>query len=370
MKKEKLKSLIIFFFKIRKIFSLPVKKDIIIYQNINSHIFKTYFFKDDVTILDKNINLNIPVLIISFLKCAILKSWVPYYQTFIKLSKAKCVITFLYNDPDFYFLKKNNDEVYISIQNGILIGDQSWIKIDCKYIVDYNLCFGSHEKKQLEQLIESKFISIGSFKNNLYSINPKVKKNNYITFISQFKPNRAIKNFFEVENEIIPFLDKFCNENDYMLRICGASIDYADEENFFYSNLIKSNYIFLPRINDRSSYQYIDESEINISIDSTLGLESLARGHKTGFFMVREKKLNLLNWSINFTTDSSIKSGLFWCFNDHVEEYERILSYLTGIDSKTWKKQNSELISKIIVHNYNNSILRNILYKHNISHKK
>ena len=86
--------------------------------------------------------------------------------------------------------------------------------------------------------------------------------------------------------------------------------------------------------------------------------------------MVREKKLNLLNWSINFTTDSSIKSGLFWCFNDHVEEYERILSYLTGIDSKTWKKQNSELISKIIVHNYNNSILRNILYKHNISHKK
>ena len=173
----------------------------------------------------------------------------------------------------------------------------------------------------------------------------------------------------EVENEIIPFLDRFCAKNNYKLRICGASINNVNEEKVFYSKLIKNNYIFLAKKNDDSSYQFIDESEINISIDSTLGLESLARGHKTGFLMVRGKKLKLPNASINFSTDGSNNSGSFWCFNDQFEEYERVLNNLINIDTNTWKKQNEELISKIIEYDYKNSIFIDILLKHKISYK-
>ncbi len=364
-----IKSFFIIFINAKKNYLFPTYKDIVIYQKVNSEIFERYFYPDDLVVLDRNFSLNIPVLLLSFISCICHKSWTPYYRLFIKLTRAKCVLTFMHNDPDFYQLKESDDKVFISIQNGIILGKQTWLKEDRIYKSDYFLCFGTSTQHEFKNIIDTKFKSIGSFKNNIYSKNKIEEKENCITFISQYKLNRSIKEFFTIEKKILPYLNNYCKENKFIFKICGSNLNFAKEEKEFYQEIIKDDFIFLPKKNVDTSYKYLESSEINVAIDSTLGLESLASGHKTAIFMVRGKKLNLNNWYFGKHINNISENGPFWCIEDKFSEYDRILNYLKNIDIEKWQKYHSELISKIIGFDKDNSIFKDILLKNNVPHK-
>ena len=366
---KNIKNLVEIFIKAKKKYLLPVHKNIIIYQESNHVIFKKYFYTKDILILDKNRSLNIPVLIMTLIFCIWYRSWVPYYRLFIKLSKAKCVITFMHNDSDFYQLKLDDSKVYISIQNGVILGTQKWVEQDRIYKSDYFLCFGIDTQLEFQKKIDTKFKHIGSFKNNIYSTNKLKEKENYLTFFSQYKLNRSIKNFFAIEKKMMPYLNSYCKQNKLKLRICGSSVLFSSDEKKYYQDIIKDDFIFLPRRNIDSSYKHLGESKINVSIDSTIGLESLACGHKTAIFMVRSKRLKLNNWHFGKNIEEISDDGPFWCTEDKISEYDRVLNYLKDIDIGTWYKDNNELISKIIEYDKDNSILKEILTSHEVPHR-
>ena len=363
-----IKNNLINFLAAEKIFSLPKKKKVVIYVKTNSEIFLKYINQNEIAFLDKNLDINIPVLLLSIFNCILYKSWVPYYRLFIKFTQPKCVLTYLHNDQNFYFLKKNSEVIYIAIQNGIILGEEKWIKKNQVYKVDYFLCFGAPTKAAYGDIINADYKFIGSFKNNLFSKNSK-KKKKCLTFISQYKLNRSIKNFFKIENQVLPYLNDYCKKNGLEFRICGSNLNFPDKEKNFYQTIINDQFTFLPKENVKTSYAHLAESEINVSIDSTLGLESLACGYKTAIFMVRGKRLRLKNWRFGNNIEEIFDAGAFWCSDDKISEYDRVLNYLRDEKIDNWQKNNTDLISNIINYDYNNRIFLDILNKHNIPTK-
>ena len=87
----------------------------------------------------------------------------------------KIVITFVDNDLGFYRLKKlQKNIIFVAVQNGtrFVTGDllSTLSKNEKIYKTDYYFIFNDSYGKQVGKYIKSNFITIGSLKNNIYSI--------------------------------------------------------------------------------------------------------------------------------------------------------------------------------------------------------
>ena len=166
---------------------------------------------------------------------------------------------------------------------------------------------------------------------------------------------------FLVEKKILPLIQKYCKENNFILYILGCSKNSKLEEDYFQSILNSSYYKFKEKLEFPKNYQFIDKFEVIAFIDSTLGYEAISRKKKVAVFscrkMTEKSQIEKFGWPINYPS-----RGLFYSNQKvNLSETFRVLNNVTRISQKKWNKKVLPLVKEISIFKYKNLILKNLI---------
>ena len=343
------------FFTEHLVFRLPGKKDILLYDDAGSTMLKEYIPTSKMGIFyTRNESINIIILIVSLFKKGPLKE--NYIDNYIKFSSAKILISFIDNSVELYKIKSRNRLItLIIIQNGYRTYTGEFF--ECrdykkkKLNADYLLVFGDSIGKEYLKSVEGNVIDIGSFRNNFYTKNLVDKKKYKISFISQFRDMNEIKlgssfisrrDFFDKPDQfVLNFLCKYVENLDEKLFIILNSGWYKNKgernkEIDYYNRLTDGKCEFLESIDNSSSYKSVDMSEVSVTIDSTLGYESAARGNRTVFFPIRSFYAQLDDYVFGWPKITSEEAGKIWANNPDSTIFKQILDYVLGISDQDY----------------------------------
>ena len=239
---------------------------------------------------------------------------------------------------------------------------------------DFVFTFNKHIADIYKKFITCKFYTIGSFKNNFYSIKKNFNKKQLV-FISEYKPQGMFNslleynNFYKAEKLLLPILYNFCSENKLKFYICGRSNDHEKELSFYESifghDNTKWNFIF----KKKSNYIHIDKSEYVVFISSTLGYEAISRGKKVAAITIRSNFTKLINhtfgWPYKFQ-----KNGFFWTNELKSLIIKKKLSNMISSNNQKYSKNLNIVKSKIIIHDKNNFIFKKSLKRAGVKFNK
>lgn len=349
----------LFFNKIKQskiLFSLPIKTDILIFDLFDSNLKKKLFSKFSVSyLLIRGEEINFFILIKSLFSSYNLKK--AYIHNFIDFVQPKVIITMVDNNYLFYEISKKHKGIKtIFLQNGwrsyysdiFEFFDTNNQSNTTNFFVDYMYVFGSEIGKKYNRYIDGSIINYGSLRNNFH-IKTNKPNNNTLLFISQFIDNsitikgRRISHeeFIEkLDSKIVNSLVKFSsiNSKDFFVVLRQNKTNkksYKREINFY--KTISPKIKFLENNNRGSCYNSIDKGGVIVSIDSTLGYESLGRKNKTLILSgIRGKHLDLKG--LNFGWPGKYpKEGFFWLdYYNEIKIFEKI-NYLFNISQSQWE---------------------------------
>jgi surface carbohydrate biosynthesis protein len=354
----KLKLFYISFIAPPKEWHLPKKAEVLIYDACGADVLMPYLTNYSVAVMFiRGESINLPCLLRTMLKLTFWKGkpLKAYSEAFIYAVSPKVVITYIDNNVAFYEISKRFRDINtIFIQNGSrsVSGDifDSLVKSE-RYHVDYMLVHGSAIGSHYLRYVTGQSIPIGSLKNNEVSKLNNATKDN-VLFISQWhsEPEGGAafyieadgtpiywKAFFEAEVKALEFLDKWCAENNKRLQICGREKDNDSREKDFYADRLNNcDWKYIPRTDNYSSYKLIDDAEIVVFIDSTLGYESIARGKKTASFSCRmnstHQHIQVFGWPEDLPNN-----GQFWTNDQNEVQFQRVMDYLNTVNDDDWE---------------------------------
>ena len=149
---------------------------------------------------------------------------------------------------------------------------------------------------------------------------------------------------------VLDFLVKYGKENNKKIFIIPRSKSNSDslrkkEENY-YKNILDLDINFMDYNHNYSSYNALDSSSVNVTIDSTLGYESLTRGNKVAFFSIRGSLNNCQDYGKFGWPGKYNDTGYFWTNIPNEKNFKTILDRLFLTSEKNWKKQFPEFFPK------------------------
>jgi surface carbohydrate biosynthesis protein len=356
---SKLKVFRTFFLAPSKTWCLPKRCEVLIYDAAGAEALAPYLTNYSMTVLPMR---GESINVICFLRSIFtLDFWSgkpvkAYEDKFIAMVEPEVVITFIDNNPRFYELSKRLKGIKtIFVQNAIRgeIGDVfgRLVKSDC-YRVDYMLVLGAAIGGKYRQFISGATLPIGSLKNNTVAKFDGVIERT-VLFISQYR-NKPLNNspllladngepisfdeFYSAEVLALTFLQKWCIDNGMHLKIGAASSEKSGSEYQFYANVLNScEWEYIPRIDQYSSYKLVDDAQIVVFIDSTLGYESISRGKRTASFSCRG--LNLKSPATRFGWPACLPdNGPFWTNEQDIQQFQRVMDFLSTVNDDDWEQ--------------------------------
>jgi surface carbohydrate biosynthesis protein len=363
-------------------FTFPKNVEVIIYNSRGEEILFDLLRGKRVKCVSPEKRYNIFILFLTFLKLKF--SFKGYLEEYIKISKPRLLISNVDNEPFVWNLKHKFSflsVVVIQFAHRSRVHDlfgipniSTLFKIHNAH-VDYFFVFNKNVIVEYKNLVKSNFLLLGSIKNNYIPLSNQKFSSKKVSFISQYRSNqkhhpifvtidgREIlkEQFYSSEFKLLPALLLFCEINSFELNIIGCS-NLLEEIEFYNSILGSGNYYFISKTTTYGSYELLSQSRLVITVDSTLGYESLARGIKTAFISNRSN--DLLEESVRFGWPGKFNdSGPFWINN---VEHENILTLLNSLNEMPLnihqdlvKKYSNELM----VFDFNNSVLKTTIDK-------
>ena len=327
--------------------------------------------------------LNIPVMFTSLFRKGNWKD--AYYDMYSGRVNPKLLLTYVDNNPYFYSFAVRNPWIKtIFIQNGTRgyladvfeVLDKQMCGANLK--VDYMLTFGSGVGAEYSKYIQGAVVPIGSFRNNFVPVT-RQKVNGTLAFVSQYRDVPgfdmgevfySFEQFWEqADRLIIPFLVKYAKAYGKTFHIVPCTDQYKDptlleKEMSYYNRIAGCECAFSKRQWHGSSYDAIDATEVTVVIDSSMGLEAIARGSKAAIFSIRSTILSLINppflnygWPGNYPDD-----GPFWTNRPDPATFERILDHLFSAGDEEWHADLQRYhFSDVLHYDPGNSIFRGIL---------
>jgi len=382
---NKIKFWLNFFMKVKLKFSYPQKKKILIFDNELSDVnTKILGLKNYEVLHTRKEVYNLPILRDLLLELKF--SQLDYYKKFIEKSKAELIITFIDNNFVFYKLKKFfNNKKFIAIQNGHrmaygdIFGYLRKIKnqdLSADMIFTFNNSIGREYKKR----VSSKFRAVGSIKNNFITKKNFNSNKKNVLYISAYRPimSEILKNKVSLDEyeekfgkkyplkyrqqihfDLPKLLKDYCINYDLKLIILGSTND-ADE-NFFYQNMLKSDFLFKEKKGNFSNYRIIDNHDIIVSTYSTLGYEAIARGKKVCFFsplLSRYEKSYNFGWPY-----IKKKNSFFFTSNINYKSVEKTINNLRSINYKEWNRKIKNSKKNLMVYDSNNLKIKKFINK-------
>jgi surface carbohydrate biosynthesis protein len=296
--------------------------------------------------------------------------------------KPKIVLTTTDNDLRFYKLKKyfKKSIKFLAVQNGLRskfhdMFDHKEIN-DKKLSTDYYFSFGTNISTYIKKYIDVKVIPIGSFKSNQVKKKQLFKEpysNPKILFISSFRYRKknAIfetwsngkkiywKDILDNQIKLANLVNKFCINTNNKLFILGTDLNKNQEEEFFYKkNLPNRNWKFLKKKTTFMNYKIIDNFDIIVTCESTMGYEAFGRDKKVAFFAQKITPYNdwRFGWPANYP-----KKGLFYSNEISLNEVNRILDNLIKIKNLDWRLISIREKNKNMQYDYDNTKLKKYL---------
>lgn len=359
-----LKALVLLKFSIKR----PQKSKLVIFDRIGSELIEKYFkeVKLSYHIVDtrlESLNLFIILKLILARKPLTFKNYIILY---LRTLDCSTVISGIDNNLLFLTLKKFlKEKRFICIQQGWRSPKFFNNKLKNLQNAELDLMFTFNKKFSdiFSKFIKSKFIEIGSFKNNL-TLKKKSSSSNSIGFVSEISigsrknlmnlSNYKVKSedFYSADIRLIQIISNYCTLNKINFKIIGK-YDYQWEKKFYKNILKDTDYTFIPNYKDRNVYKICDNTDLVVGTFSTLLLENLARGNKTLVFNTKIKPVNDLNYNIFFPNNID-KEGDFW--TDSVDK-NRVNEYLKKyyiMEKNVWNsvlEHNKDLIIKFDTEN-------------------
>mgnify|MGYP006075128985 CR=1 FL=1 len=351
-------------YKIKIRFDFPNSKKILIFDDIFSSLLQE-IIKKDFNILkvreEKEIYFWILFKQIIFFDF----KFFTYCKNYIKYTSPKVVITLVDTNINFYKLKNGfKNVIFISIQNGHRLDNYSMFH-DKRYIkskrlkCDHIFVFNKYYIKEYSRIIESKYCTLGSIKNNIIKIN-KTKNHNQFLFISQFLKNHKKNNF---QKKLLTFINLYLSRSGKKLHILLRNKDILNQkaEIEFYKFFFKSNCVFHKTSKWKKSYEIMDKFENIIFMYSSLGYEAIARKKKVAIFSpIRDNDFEL---NFGWPGPSRKRYDFFSAKNLTYNEIKRVLSNVSNCTQVHWNKKHYNTLKDQLYINKNNTKLRKIILK-------
>jgi len=322
------------------------------------------------------------------------KSHAKYRAKFINTVRPKAVITFIDNDVTFYSLKSLvPGPQFVSVQNGLrhnysfnsqggLLDQLDEVSKQVSLTCDYICVFGLASAKLFSTYINSKTLITGSIQNNFREIGAPSAMTSDVVFVSQLQAftlegstvkvyfgnqGITISEFFEVERQIVRALASYCEQKGLRLVICGKRDQtHTYERDFFDKVLHPQKPIFLPRETGSSTYDAIEATGLVVTIDSTIGYESLSIGKRVAFISGRTQTADPMglaqvrDTNFGYPLDLS-PTGKFWTNHATSAELTRILDYLQAATDEEWATEIAPYNESLMAYQPGNPIFKQLL---------
>ncbi len=376
-----------YFINAKKIWSRPRQSDVLIYDATSQEILLEYLNPWHPEVLHlRGEQINMQVLFFR-----LFRSWTmpdAYADCFIEKVRPRLVVTAIDNNPSFYTISQRHPEVKtLFVQNGwrgnnLDVFDkleEVGFDVSRNYFVDYMLVFGSVIGEKYAQYIKGNTVIVGSIANN-FMRKEKLPERGVIAFLSTTPPWEMLTPFSSREGNsvwaedlirpadrpVIQCLMRYAKEKNKRLIIiprCPISSELFVLEEAYFKSLMGCETAFFRPDGACPGLQAVDSAEIVVTIDSTLGYESIARGNKTAFFSFRSKLCKV--WPTTFGWPRDFQDeGSFWTKNPDPDSFVRILDYLFEVDDVQWRKDIESInFSSLMVYDPGNTVLKSTLEK-------
>ena len=318
---------------------LKKRKNFLIFDGNNIPFFEYISKKQTNILFTRGEKLNLYILFQCFIKKKFNVDG--YISEFIKFACPKVILTFIDNNPKFYTLYKYGNFKTIFVQNGLRskVSDIFANKIITNnknkknFKVDFMFVFNKTIGKLYNSFVSGKVLRIGSFNNNKFRI-LKNKKKSKILIISTYRDYDKIKlinknvswgQFTKNDRYFVEWLILLAKKYKLEVDVLGRySLHKNNKEYLYFKNFFKSfKFNYISNYFNRNTYNILDSYKFSFTMNSTLGIECLARGGRIGFFCNRSNKIPTISrkfgWMENFS-----RKGPFWTYENTFQEFNRI----------------------------------------------
>ena len=360
-------------------FNKPKKRDFLIYDKESEKTLYLICAKKDCEVLDiRYESINFYIIFITLMQEGIKNFKNNYKLNYIKAVSPKIIITTFNWNPSFFKLKDiYNKAIYINIISN---------NVDSRFIDECNKYYSNKKNKRLKadhiflpgkyykdifsNIVDSKIHILGSFLNNHFYLEEKKKIDQIqsILFISQINPDwvndrygtyRGRKNKLDREVIIFSALYNYCQKKKYKLNFCakyGASF-----ENYYRDKHVKGDWNFFPKRKLGSSYDLVNNSQLIVFTNSSLGLEALVKGMRCLSFP--PETFPIADFGKKYPAD-----GPFWSCTFSYEIMENYIEKILKYSDEEWSEIIKKNIGDIMEYNPKNTKLFSILKKNDLQH--
>ena len=369
----------------------PKQRPVVLIHADGLNTLTKFVSASDVSILDPE---RINVFVVLKMLFSFQNSHAQYRVKFINTVQPKVVITFIDNDVTFYSLKSLvPGPQFVSVQNGLrhnysfnshggLLDQLNEVSKQEPLTCDYICVFGLASAKLFLTYIKTKTLITGSIQNNFRKTSTPNAITSDVVFVSQLQAftlegstvkvyfgnqGITISEFFEAERQIVRALDKYCEENELRLVVCGKRDQtHTYEREFFESILQPKKLNFLARKSGSSTYDAIDATGLVVTVDSTIGYESLSIGKRVAFMSGRTQAAGAVglaevrDTNFGYPLDLS-PTGKFWTNQATTTELTRILDYLRAVTDEEWAAEIAPYNESLMAYQPGNPVFRKLL---------
>lgn len=377
---KRLWKFISYFLCAQKCWRWPKQSNVLIYDACNQDLLEKYLHPWKPEVLHvRGESFNLPVFFASLFKGG--REPNAYVDCFIKRVQPLLIVTFIDNSLRFLALRQRHPEIKtLFIQNGLRgyycdifeLLDKMDVSHRNMLKVDYMLVFGSVIGAEYARYVTGTVVPIGSIKNNLIPKTQSLQRD-VIAFASQWHIDGFYmgdifytqkKFFVQVERPIVKCLSSYAKNKNKRLVIIPRNNRYSDlraQEEAYFHHLLGEECIFLEPQGLYPSYQALDSAGVVVTVDSSLGYESIARGNKTAFCSTRSKLFGIPGYTYGWPGDFP-QEGPFWTNRPDASNINKILDYLFVVDDAQWRKDvDATNFSSLMMYNADNTIFKSIL---------
>jgi surface carbohydrate biosynthesis protein len=371
-----------YFIRAKPVWKWPQQSDVLIFDPAGHEVLLEYLkpWRPEMLHVRGEV-INIGVLLKSFLRSG--SRIEAYVDCFIDAVCPRLIVTYIDNNKHFYSISQRH--LYVKtmfVQNGVRSCCFDIFRyldsLDSEtlntFSVDHMLVFGSHIGEKYTRYFKGNITPIGSIKNNFVS-KGGLPQPGVITFVSQWRKGLPFSQngIFYTHEEIIEqpdrlvvqLLGSYAKNNNKRLKIILKTEQntLVSLEKAYFKNILGYEPDFQKKQGPYSSYGFLDSSEVVVTIESTLGYESIARGNKTAIFSIRGTLCKISGWTFGWPADFP-DEGLFWTNKPDPDSFVRILDYLFEVTDEQWQKDlKSTKYSSIMEYDPENTILQSIFEK-------
>jgi len=346
--------------KIKFLFYLPKKKNILLYDEANSHILKEIIKKDFNIIKIREIEIYFWIFIKQIIFFDF--SYTTYCKNYIKHISPKVVISINDGKVRFFELKKFFKKIpFVIIQNGARdLSDFERFKFfkSRKFKCDLFFVLNKYYIKPYRKIIDSNYHILGAYKNNIVKVNKSVKDN--FLLISNYDPHTINKARIVAHNKLLKLLNFYFSSSNKKLHILLRRKNSTQKEEMqFFRFFFGSNCVFQKTLNPfwKKSYRILDKYENIISMESTMGYEAISRKKKLAFFPPHLGHKYWFGWPKPFQK----KYNFFVSKNFSYTEIKRVLDNVSNCSQSNWKKKYYNSIKDLQPISTDNMVFRKIL---------